>query len=143
MMIRKATLQDSEEIATIWTENLGEAPYDTTATRTSALEAVRQHVLESDTRVACENDVIVGFAVASVYHHIDGLRLWVSELHVSNRHRGRGVGRALLESLEHDYRKGRVLRIELLSHVASNAAEFYRHLNYDATGYQKLEKRLG
>ncbi len=142
MIIRNALVDDSEEIATIWTENLGEAPYNLTATGPSALEAVRQHITESDTRVACESDAIVGFAIASVYRHIDGPRLWVSELHVSTRHRGYGAGRALLESLEHDYRKGGVLRIELLSHSAASAAEFYRHLHYDSTAYQKLEKKL-
>ena len=142
MIIRKASLEDSEEMLSIWSENLGSAPYNIPVDRPFALETLRQHVLDSDARVACDKDVIVGFAIASVYRYIDGFRLWVSELHVSTRHQGLGVGRALLERLEEDYRKNGVLCLELLSHSASSAAGFYRHVNYQGTAYQKLEKRL-
>jgi ribosomal protein S18 acetylase RimI-like enzyme len=140
--IRKAAPKDNEAITQIWLDNLTSEPYSLAATRQTASEAVRRGIMAYDTRVACIQGVIVGFTMASVYRHINGRHLWVTELHVASNYQRRGIGRALLERLETDYRKADILSIELLSHQEASAFEFYQHLGFEATPCRKMQKRL-
>ena len=51
--------------------------------------------------VAVENGVVVGFASAVHYVHPDkpSPELWINEVGVASTHRGRGVGKAILQRL--------------------------------------------
>lgn len=72
-----------------------DSPLDRPAT-SEFLRDPRHHIV-----VAIDGGVVVGFASAVQYVHPDkpSPELWINEVGVASSHRGRGVGKALLEKL--------------------------------------------
>jgi ribosomal protein S18 acetylase RimI-like enzyme len=81
--------------------------------------------------------------VATVMAGYEGHRGWVNYLAVSPKLRGRGYGRALMESVEKRLLERGCPKVSLLVR-ASNAdiVEFYRHIGYLQDEVVSLGKRL-
>ena len=82
--------------------------------------------------VAESDDQVVGYLLAQQHQtfHANGPVVWVEEVMVSAEHRGLGVGRALMESVEGWARAQYAAYIAL---ATRRAADFYTALRYEAS----------
>ena len=74
--------------------------------------------------VALADGTVVGFASAVLYVHPDKPRpeLWINEVGVASSHRGRGIGRTLLEALFDEARAASCLEAWVLTDRSNEAA---------------------
>ena len=94
MEIRVLHSGDHDVFATI-AEDVFDSPLDPRATE-AFLRDPRHHIV-----VAIDSHVVVGFASAVHYLHPDkpSPELWINEVGVACTHRGRGIGKAMLQRL--------------------------------------------
>ena len=120
--IRNVQEQDAEDIAVIirevgWFEHLKTETAQTTA------ERVRRHIsltLADDSHsafVAEDNNNIVGYSSVHYlpYFFLRGPEGYISELFISEKARGKGVGTALLEKIIAEARKRGCARLSLIN----------------------------
>jgi ribosomal protein S18 acetylase RimI-like enzyme len=70
-------------------------------------------------------------------HEHDDLSGKIVALVVSNKHRRRGVGRALIAAAEKDFAKRNVMRVTLTTRFERDEAhQFYEKLGYSRTGFR-------
>jgi GNAT superfamily N-acetyltransferase len=86
--------EDSDLLATA-TPDVFDHPINPAAMR-EFLEDPRHHIV-----VAVDDEVVIGFASAVHYVHPDkpAPELWINEVGVADTHRGRGIGKALMNGL--------------------------------------------
>jgi ribosomal protein S18 acetylase RimI-like enzyme len=90
--------------------------------------------------VACESDRVVGTAMAGY----DGHRGWVYYVAVSPHHRRRGIGAALMRSVEQALERRGCPKINLQVRATNRAAAaFYGRLGYAIEDRISMSKRLG
>jgi GNAT superfamily N-acetyltransferase len=137
--IRPAELSDAGAIAAIlrelpWFESASKEPPEATGERVARLMAMCQRD-SSHTVLAgeCEG-AVVGYASV---HWLPYLILpapegYVSELFILASHRGQGLGKMLLDAVEHEARLRGCSRLSLLNgrHRESYAREFYRKIGW-------------
>ena len=124
MRIRRFELRDHPAAVALW-ESGGMSP--------ASLEEVERK-LERDPElflVAEDGLGLVGVVMGSY----DGRRGWIFRLAVDPAHRRRGIGRALVEELEHRYAAMGVRRLRLLSLTGNDAARAF----WDSLGYGGFE----
>jgi GNAT superfamily N-acetyltransferase len=94
MEIRVLESRDADVLGTIGSDVFDSA-LDWRATN-EFLRDPRHHLV-----VAIDDGVVVGFASAVHYVHPDkpSPELWINEVGVASTHRGRGIGKAILEKL--------------------------------------------
>ena len=87
------------------------------------IDAFRRALASGDTRVLLHDDLVCGYVRAVV----DDLAVYISELYVAPAHRGRGLGKALLEKTKSTY-PGREV------YVLSDEDRYYEKLHYKRVG---------
>ena len=87
-------------------------------------EKYQKMLLESLTYVAYENDELCGYSQSFVYGHI---AVWVVDLLVAPKHRGKHIGRQLMECIYKDYPNHAV-------YVMSDVDEYYKKQGYERIG---------
>lgn len=140
--IRRAEERDVLGIAEIWIGQMEAPPYSLTIDEEEATAAIRGYVSSVDLTVAEYEGSIVGFCAASLYRYIDGYRVWVSELFVRKGLEGRGIGSALIGSLESRFKSHGAKKLELLASEGAGAREFYQKRGFSMSSFRKFEKTL-
>lgn len=90
--------------------------------------------------VACctlENQ-IVGVAVMAEYSVISGRKAWIEDVVVDETHRGKGIGRKLMEFLINEGRQKGIYEILLFTAHHRKPA----HQLYQSLGFQKKESQI-
>ena len=140
--IRHIQLQDAEDITNIirevgWFEHLKSESAQTTA------ERVRQHISlcladESHSSFVAEDGKykIIGYISVHYlpYFFLRGPEGYISELFISEKVRGKGVGTALMEQAIAEARKRGCSRLSL---VNSRTRESYRRKYYEKHGWRE------
>jgi len=89
--------------------------------------------------VLCENNVVVGYAHASNYEgtYFDAQKN-IMAIAVDSNHRGKGLGKALLNAVEDWAKEESCIGVRLVSGMdRTGAHEFYRHCGYKLRKEQK------
>ena len=140
--IRNVQFQDAEDITGIirevgWFEHLKSESAQTTA------ERVRQHIslcLADDSHSAFvaedEEHKVIGYSSVHYlpYFFLPGPEGYVSELFISEKARGQGVGTALLEQVIAEARRHGCARLSLIN---SRTRESYQRKFYERHGWKE------
>lgn len=143
--IRNVQVRDAEDIAVIirevgWFEHLKTESAQTTA------ERVRRHIsltLADDSHSAFvaedDNNNIVGYSSVHYlpYFFLRGPEGYISELFISEKARGKGVGTALLEKVIAEARKRGCARLSLIN---SRTRESYMRQFYEKRGWRERKE---
>jgi ribosomal protein S18 acetylase RimI-like enzyme len=136
MNVRPFERSDGDSVADLWREVFPDAPPWNDPPRDIERKLAVQPELFL---VACESGRIVG----TVMGGYDGHRGWVYYVAVSPAHRRRGVGAALMRSIEAALRDRGCHKLNLQVHVANpGAVEFYRRLGYRVEERVSMSKHL-
>lgn len=123
MGVRKAVTQDVDKIYEIAQNNTEEIGY-------IPKPAYEEGVEDGDTIVAVFEDEVVGFAK---FHEKKNGITTLNEIVVSEKVRGEGLGKEMLDYLE---RKGHYIQLKVP--VDNDSVEFYEHIGYNKI--KKIEK---
>jgi GNAT superfamily N-acetyltransferase len=140
--IRSVLMQDAEDIAGIihevgWFEHLQSESVQITA------ERVRKHISlcladNSHSAFVAENGAkkVVGYSSVHFlpYFFLLGLEGYVSELFISAKVRGHGIGTALLDQITIEARKRGCVRLSLIN---SRSRESYQRKFYEQHGWKE------
>jgi GNAT superfamily N-acetyltransferase len=141
MIVRRATDKDAEQVAGLSFQLGYSATSEETARRLLELGGNSEHAV----LVADEGGMLLGWIHVHLSHSlaVDG-RVEVAGLVVDENHRGRGVGRLLMEHAEIWAREKNCKSVRLRSNVLRGAAHvFYERLGYRETKVQKaFQKEL-
>jgi len=134
-MMRRATAGDCDDVVALWEAcGLTRLWNDARADFDRAVGGLTSDLL------LLEDD---GRLVATVMVGDDGHRGWVYYLGVAPDHRGRGLGRALMEAAEAWLRQRSAPKIQLMVRADNQAAiGFYKALGYDVQPVVTIGKRL-
>lgn len=128
---------DAEAVAALWRDVFPDAPSWNDPRRDIERKLAVQRELFL---VACELDRVVGTAMAGY----DGHRGWVYYVAVSPDHRRRGIGAALMRSVEDALEERGCPKLNLQVRSPNRgAAEFYQRLGYRVEDRVSMGKRLG
>lgn len=136
MEITKATEEHIPAIKSIFADVMARPPYNHNLSEERVEKIIDSYFSHEAVYVALDGEV-QGFAVCFSYEWVRGRTLWVAELHVRSESQGRGIGRALLEHVEHA--EG-VESVELLAHEGAPAMEFYGRVGFTRSPYVKMER---
>lgn len=140
MVIRLAKQSDLKQIAIIFQQEIKKSPYNEEVDISSSIKQAKNYYKEHIIYVACEKGKVLGFVIGSKYYWLREWRLWISELFVTEDHRGKGIGKALMKNIEDHFRKEDVSIIELNSHSKAPAFKFYKSIGFKETGFVNLRK---
>jgi GNAT superfamily N-acetyltransferase len=137
--IRRSEVADAAELADLMTQ-LGYP------TRTSEME-MRMEAIRADKNYATfvavsEGKVsgMIGTSARYTYEH-NGPSAAIMVLVVSDKVRGRGVGRALIRAAEDDLAQRNIRRVAVYSHFRrTEAHEFYEKLGYTKNGFRLVKE---
>jgi GNAT superfamily N-acetyltransferase len=137
--IRRSEVADAAELADLMTQ-LGYP------TRTSEME-MRMETIRADKNYATfvavsEGKVsgMIGTSARYTYEH-NGPSAAIMVLVVSDKVRGRGVGRALIRAAEDDLAQRNIRRVAVYSHFRRREAhEFYEKLGYTKNGFRLVKE---
>lgn len=137
--IRRSEVADAAELADLMTQ-LGYP------TRTSEME-MRMETIRADKNYATfvavsEGKVsgMIGTSARYTYEH-NGPSAVIMVLVVSDKVRGRGVGRALIRAAEDDLAQRNIRRVAVYSHFRrTEAHEFYEKLGYTKNGFRLVKE---
>lgn len=135
VVIRSPSTSDLEALASL----LGELGYPASPTAVaSRLDRLARHA-DIDVFVADRGGVVAGLATAHIVEaiHVDEPVAMLTALVVAEAHRGRGIGRMLVEAAEAWSVRAGALRITVASGLARAAA----HAFYEAMGYENTARR--
>lgn len=137
MTVRPFEEHDAEAVVALWRDVFPDAPTWNDPRR----DIERKLAVERDLfLVACELDRIVGTAMAGY----DGHRGWVYYVAVSPAHRRRGIGAALMRSVEEALEKRGCPKLNLQVRSSNrDVVEFYGRLGYAVEDRISMGKLLG
>lgn len=90
--------------------------------------------------VACDKGDIVGVIMCYPIMSLHANMLYVDSLVVSEYARGRGIARALLESVQRKGIKNRIYCLKLMTDKHLDAYQMYRHLGFNESKYVLMSK---
>jgi len=134
--VRHAISKDAESIAKL---NANEFGYKYPVEKTK--ERIKDILNKSTDRifVVCENNAVVGYAYACNYEgtYFDAQKN-IMAIAIDSNHRGKGLGKALLNAVEDWAKVECCIGIRLVSGIdRTGAHEFYRHCGYKLRKEQK------
>ena len=134
-MTRRAILDDCGEVLALWKACGLTRPWnDATADFERAVNGVTSDIL------LLENE---GHLAATVMVGDDGHRGWVYYLGVSPDHRGKGLGRTLMEAAETWLRERSAPKIQLMVRDDNESAiGFYKALGYEVQPVVTIGRKL-
>ena len=136
MEIRTYRESDEERVVRLWREVFPDAPAWNEPTSVIAHKLKVQRELFF---VAVDGDEIVGTTVGGY----DGFRGWVYAVAVSPRHRRKGIGTALMRSVEDGLKDMGCPKLNLQVRGTNRAAAgFYDRLGYSVEDRVSMGKRL-
>lgn len=107
---------------------------------------IKKSIADKDVLVlnACLNEDVVGYVVVyfntlpKEYFHFEK-RAFIGSIAVDEKHRGKGIGTALLQSVEHEVKKKKISVVEMDVYTFNQKAEkLYNKLGYkDIKHYKK------
>jgi ribosomal protein S18 acetylase RimI-like enzyme len=142
MVIRKAKLNDLEEIAKIYKKSYSERPYFEKWRETIVVKNLKEEFKVSRIYVAEVEGKIAGFILFSIYDWHNGKWAYIEDFATLKEYRGQGLGKALMDKVESDAKKAKVKTIVLDVHRDSKAIEMYRRGGYKENGYVAMQKKL-
>lgn len=135
MQIRRFTAADAEAVAqmiavTVEISNAKDYPpaYIERLKQTHNSETLKQRAEEGHMYVVCDGGKIVGTGTIAPFWGSETESILLT-IFVLPAYQGRGIGRAIIETLEQDEYAKRASRIEIPASLT--AVNFYRHLGYD------------
>jgi aminoglycoside 6'-N-acetyltransferase I len=126
--IRKGQRKDLKDIAEILRIESAKAPYNERYTKKIAEKAAAEF-FNAEVYVAENDKEIVGF-VCSYKTAGDIKKAYIDELWLKARCQGCGIGRKLMGTIEHLYRRKGVKIIRLVTRKKAAAFKFYKKLEY-------------
>ncbi|MEM9236424.1 MAG: GNAT family N-acetyltransferase [Verrucomicrobiota bacterium] len=138
ILIRRATSVDAEAISELLSElGYSQSPADTA-------DRINTYQQSSDTVLVADLDgQVAGFLSfhPTPLFHAPGHLGRITAMCVSQEHQRQGIGRALLEKLDHIAAEQDCHRIEVTSgdHRANDAHHFYQSCGYEATSQRFLK----
>jgi ribosomal protein S18 acetylase RimI-like enzyme len=137
MTVRPFEERDTEAVAALWREVFPDAPPWNQPLR----DIERKLAVQRDLfLVACESDEIVGTAMGGY----DGHRGWVYCVAVSPGHRRRGIGAALMRTVEDALVERGCPKLNLQVRSSNRGVvDFYEKLGYEVEERISMGKRLG
>jgi ribosomal protein S18 acetylase RimI-like enzyme len=137
MDVRPFEESDAEAVAALWRDVFPDAPPWNEPRRDIERKLAVQRELFL---VACESERVVGTAMAGY----DGHRGWVYYVAVRPSHRRRGIGAALMRSVEDALRERGCPKLNLQVRSSNlGVVEFYGRLGYAVEDRVSMSKRLG
>jgi len=137
MNVRPFEESDGEAVAALWRDVFPDAPPWNDPGRDIERKLAVQRELFL---VACESDRVLGTAMAGY----DGHRGWVYYVAVSPAHRRRGIGAALMRSVEDALEERGCPKLNLQVRSSNRGVvEFYGRLGYEVEDRVSMGKRLG
>ena len=85
------------------------------------------------------NETVAGFIVARPFVWYDGTRVWIEEIVIDKQYRGKGWGKALMQTLFEECKNNNVVRYALISEKASNAFKIYKKMGFHVSAWTHLE----
>jgi ribosomal protein S18 acetylase RimI-like enzyme len=85
------------------------------------------------------NKFVAGFIVARPFAWHDGTRVWIEEIVIDKQYRGKGWGRALMQTLFERCKNNNVVGYALISKKASNAFKIYKKMGFRISKWMHLE----
>lgn len=135
MKIRRFTETDAEATAQVVATTLRisnssdySPEYVEYLVQTHDAEVLVQRAKEGHTYVACDGETIIGTGTIAPFWGSETESI-VLTFFVLPEYQGKGIGRALIETLERDEYALRAKRIEIPASLTG--VNFYRHLGYD------------
>ncbi|DAD54728.1 TPA: acetyltransferase [Thermocrinis Great Boiling Spring virus] len=125
-MIRKAKLEDLEEIKAIADKNRNELGF-------SPRGMFVEHIKRNEVYVAEYSGKVVGFVC---FHHCRDGWTTIYKICVDKEYRRKGFGKALLKAVENEAQK---IRLKCPAEIEAN--NFYATQGYICTGVEKGKKR--
>ncbi|MAH51130.1 hypothetical protein CMI37_35260 [Candidatus Pacearchaeota archaeon] len=142
MKIRWAKKQDLKEIVSIFMTGSKKRPYLQKWTKKKVTDNFKPSLKKKELWVAVLNGRVIGFVLAGLSSANKRIA-YIDELWVTEKYRGKGVGKSLLAFVEGFYKKKGVNIIRFTAYIKSKASGFYKKLNYKASKeVVLLDKRL-
>lgn len=85
------------------------------------------------------NGIVAGFIVARPFVWYDGTRVWLEEIVIDTQYRGKGWGKALMQTLFEECRNRNVVGYALISEKSSNAFRIYKKMGFQISDWTHLE----
>ncbi|UCE35880.1 MAG: GNAT family N-acetyltransferase [Thermoplasmata archaeon] len=134
-MIRRVKIQDHSEIITLLKQLWPNAPPN--PEELGGL--VDQYIQNENYDIYCyEEDKILGIITFSKRHAFfyQGKVAIIEDLVIDEPHRGKGIGKELVEYVEEELKRQGILNIELSSDLQRTGAhEFWEKMGYTKSGY--------
>lgn len=142
MKIRRAKKSDAKAIKELFKVEYAKAPYHEDWQEHMLKKKMREYFEGSVIFVAEEDGKVVGFIMGETYLWDKGENGFLDEIVVSSKYQGKGIGKALIQTLENYFRKKGVDKIELMADTESEAFKIYKKLNYKEHNFVSMEKDL-
>jgi len=141
--IRKATPKDLKKVSEIFRVEYAKKPYYERWNEKTALRRIKTYYKELKIHVAEVEKEIVGLIIFSEYLWDNGMRGFVEEFVVDSKFQGKGIGKALLKSVEKIYKKKGYKSIALIASTKAKAYNIYRKKGYkQEKQFVYMKKRL-
>jgi ribosomal protein S18 acetylase RimI-like enzyme len=141
--IRRVTKKDVKEIIPIWRDEFRKAPWNENWTKDKIIKTLKNFLSRGRAYVAIKDKKIVGFITLTEDYYLEGQTAYVEKLSVSKKFQGQGIGVALLNKVEEDYKKRGFVKLYVETVKKSLAYRLYKHKNYKDSIYDVLvEKKL-
>jgi ribosomal protein S18 acetylase RimI-like enzyme len=138
--IRKAKVEDLNEIVKIFINESSKKPYNEKFNSKTALKQTKDFFKKQDLYVAKINKEIAGFMVV----HIDTdnkKKATINELWLKPKYQGKGFGKGFVNFILDKYKEKGVKIMRLVSHKKSKAFGFYNKMGFNELNYLVFMER--
>lgn len=144
MEIRLIQEEDLNIILPIFIEEWSRAPYDEKWTEKTArlrLIEILQSSSQTSLCILIDNKII-GFAFCRLITWFDGKHGVIEEMIIKKQFQNQGLGTALINAVEENFKRKAVVQIDLLSILGSHAFSFFNKYNFRECDWRYLAKKI-